>query len=82
MKLAVLGAGKMGRAIAFDFCRQKDVKQVTLLEQNPKVLEDAVAFIKNPKLKAVRANLSSPSKIPLTSLIWAETTRLLKPSGN
>ena len=53
----------MGRAIAFDFCRQKDVKQVTLLEQNPKVLEDAVAFIKNPKLKAVRANLSSPSKI-------------------
>ncbi|MCI0405157.1 MAG: saccharopine dehydrogenase NADP-binding domain-containing protein [candidate division Zixibacteria bacterium] len=63
LKLAVLGAGKMGRAIACDFCRQKDVKQVTLLEENPRVLKEAAGFVQNPKLKAVRADLSSPSQI-------------------
>jgi len=63
MKLAVLGAGKMGRALAYDFCRQGDVTQVTLLEENPKSLKEAVGFVKNRKLKAVRADLSNPSRI-------------------
>jgi len=63
MKLAVLGAGKMGRAIAYDFCRQKDVKQVTLLEENQRTLKEAAAFIKSPKLKAIPADLSSAKKI-------------------
>ncbi len=53
----------MGRAIAFDFCRQKDVKQVTLLEQNAKILKEAIAFVKNSKLKAKPADLSSAGKI-------------------
>lgn len=53
----------MGRAIAYDFCRQSDVEKVTLLEQDAKTLRDAAAFIKSPKLKAVRAGLSSPTKI-------------------
>lgn len=63
MKLAVLGAGKMGRAIALDFCRQPDVKKVTLLEGNPKILKEAAGFIKNSKLKAIRADLSSPPQL-------------------
>lgn len=63
MRLAVLGAGKMGRAIAYDFCRQPDVKQVSLLEQDAGTLKEAQTFIKSPKLKAVRADLSSSVKI-------------------
>jgi len=39
MKLAVLGAGRMGRAIAFDFCRQPGVERVTLLERDTKTLK-------------------------------------------
>ena len=53
----------MGRAIAYDFCLQKDVRQVTLLEQNPKILKEAAAFICNPKLKAASADLSNAKKI-------------------
>ncbi|HXF49699.1 MAG TPA: saccharopine dehydrogenase C-terminal domain-containing protein [Verrucomicrobiae bacterium] len=63
MNLAVLGAGKMGRAIAFDFCRQPDVKKVTLLEGNRRILKEAAGFIKNSKLKAIHADLSSASHI-------------------
>lgn len=53
----------MGRAIAFDFCRQKDVTQVTLLERDPKSLKEAAAFIKSPKLKTQTADLSKAGKI-------------------
>jgi lysine 6-dehydrogenase len=63
MKIAVLGAGKMGRAVAFDLCRQPDVTQVALLENNPKVLKEAAAFVKSPKLKPLRADLSKPFEI-------------------
>jgi len=42
MKLAVLGAGRMGRAIAYDFCIQNDVEQVTPMERDTKILKDGV----------------------------------------
>lgn len=53
----------MGRAIAFDFCRQPEVKQVTLLERDAKVLKDGAQFVKSRKLKPIRADLSNPAKL-------------------
>lgn len=53
----------MGRAIAYDFCRQTDVDQVALLEQDAKTLKDATTFVRSTKLKPIRADLSNPSKI-------------------
>jgi lysine 6-dehydrogenase len=45
MRLAVLGAGLMGRAAAWDLARQPGIGSVTLVDGDPRVLEDAFLFL-------------------------------------
>ncbi|NLI15728.1 MAG: saccharopine dehydrogenase, partial [candidate division Zixibacteria bacterium] len=43
MKYAVLGAGLMGRAVAYDLLRHDDTDLVTIADSNRKALENAKA---------------------------------------
>ncbi len=52
LKYCVLGAGLMGKAIAYDLLRQKDTSLVLLVDKNTKALKEARSFLKdNKKLK-------------------------------
>ncbi len=64
MRLAVLGAGLMGRAAAWDLARQPGIGSVTLVERDPRVLEDALGFLEErgtdrDRLVPLRADLSA-----------------------
>ncbi len=52
MKYAVLGAGLMGRAAAYDLLRHDDTELVIIADSNRKALENAKAFLKDKRLKA------------------------------
>jgi len=44
MKIAVIGAGLMGRAIAWDLVRSNGVEKVLLIDSDPERLDDAAEF--------------------------------------
>ena len=44
MRMLVLGGGLMGRAAAWDMCRQPDVEHVTVADLDGDKARDAAAF--------------------------------------
>ena len=44
MKIAVIGAGLMGRAIAWDMVRSEGVERVLLLDSDAETLEEGAEF--------------------------------------
>jgi lysine 6-dehydrogenase len=55
VKIAVIGAGLMGRAIAWDMIRSEGVEKVLLLDSNPESLSDGRDFAGEVEIKIVDA---------------------------
>jgi lysine 6-dehydrogenase len=51
MKYAVLGAGLMGRAAAYDILKQDDTTEVLLVDANKKALDETTRLLKDSRLK-------------------------------
>jgi lysine 6-dehydrogenase len=56
MKFLVIGAGMMARAVAYDLVRQKDVREVKVIDIDPERLRSIKRFLRSRKVKTVRAD--------------------------
>jgi lysine 6-dehydrogenase len=63
MKYAVLGAGLMGRAAAYDLLRHDDTELVTIADSDRKALDNAKAFLKDKRLKAQTFDAANPAQV-------------------
>lgn len=63
MKYCVLGAGLMGKAIAFDLLQQESTNKVLLADNNPEELKKAKDFLANNKLETRVFNARNESEI-------------------
>ena len=48
MKILVLGAGLMGRAVAFDMARNPKIEGIVVADHDPKMLKEVQALLNNP----------------------------------
>lgn len=67
MNILILGAGRMGRAIAFDCLNQRDVSQVTVADISEDQVTESMRGIENPKLR--HAILDVTNLIDVASLM-------------
>jgi len=58
MKMLVIGAGKMAKAIAYDFVKQKDIKEVVIASKSLRKAKKILNFLKSPKAKAIRLQVT------------------------
>jgi lysine 6-dehydrogenase len=63
LKFLVLGAGKMGKAIAFDLARSDGVTKVILADISLQRLNDVTDWIKSPLIEPVKLNVSDESAV-------------------
>lgn len=63
MKYAVLGAGLMGKAIAYDFLQQDDTDEVILTDKSRNKLAETTWLLGNDKLKTELVDASKPDEI-------------------
>jgi lysine 6-dehydrogenase len=63
MRALVLGAGMMGRAVAYDLARARGVEGVVLGDLSPAVAGEAARWTRSPKVEAVRADVSDPADV-------------------
>ncbi|HPC11791.1 MAG TPA: saccharopine dehydrogenase NADP-binding domain-containing protein, partial [candidate division Zixibacteria bacterium] len=54
MKLAVIGAGLMGRAAVYDFAQGADVEQIGVYDINPELAQQVASKFGGGKAKAGR----------------------------
>ncbi len=59
----VLGAGLMGKAIAYDLLKQDDTKSVVIADSNQEQLEQASRLLNNPRLQTKVCNASDVKQI-------------------
>ncbi len=69
MKLLVIGAGMMARAVAYDLVRQEDVDEVRVTDVDQKRLRSLKRALRSRKIKTVRADASDRRRM----------TELMKP---
>ncbi len=70
MNYLILGAGRVGRAIAYDLIRSADANNVSIIDLNKKNLEDAKNLVSSKRLRCFMEDIRYP-------LIW----RLLPRAG-
>ncbi|MEM2869124.1 MAG: saccharopine dehydrogenase C-terminal domain-containing protein [Thermoplasmata archaeon] len=58
MRALVLGAGMMGRAIAYDLCRSEEVEEVTLGDISLKVAREAARWCRSRRVRPIRVDVS------------------------
>lgn len=58
MRFLVLGAGRMGYAVVFDLLRNKDVKQVMVVDSEQSRLENLQRDLQDTRVAAVKADVS------------------------
>jgi saccharopine dehydrogenase-like NADP-dependent oxidoreductase len=64
MKIIVFGAnGKMGRAVAYDLCKNDDVEEVGLLGRRKEALEETKKWLKSPKTVIHIANTDDKKSV-------------------
>lgn len=63
MQAVVLGAGLMGRAIAFDLIHHCSFNTVTLADKSPQALSEAEAVIDNSHLKILLVDIDNSAQI-------------------
>ena len=63
MKVAVLGAGMMGRAIAYDLLHKKTFGEIILVDMDQQTLDDSRYFLSNTNLKTVKANVAETDSL-------------------
>ncbi|MFQ5704363.1 MAG: saccharopine dehydrogenase family protein [Gemmatimonadales bacterium] len=61
-RYAVMGAGLMGRVVAKDLIETEPDTAVTLIDFNAALLEDAAAFIDNPRLSVERVDVGETDR--------------------
>ncbi|MCH8288199.1 MAG: saccharopine dehydrogenase NADP-binding domain-containing protein [Candidatus Marinimicrobia bacterium] len=61
MNILILGAGRMGRAIAFDCLKQKDVKKVIVADKSEDQIKTSLHGIENPKLHSAILDVTNLS---------------------
>ena len=66
MKILLLGAGMMGRAIAYDLVRSPEVAEVMVADMDSSRVNSLIKWVASEKLKAARVDVrKSPEVIPL-----------------
>jgi lysine 6-dehydrogenase len=63
MKILVLGAGMMGRAITYDLANYSDFEKITLVDNNNKTIQDAEGFLKNKRITYDVLDLKNKTKL-------------------
>jgi lysine 6-dehydrogenase len=63
MRFLVLGAGSMGRAVAFDLCRRAGVGRVLLADSDPGRAREAKAFTRSDRAAAVRMDVTDHDRV-------------------
>ena len=63
MKFLVLGSGMQGRACAFDMLKNPSVQEVVLADSSAKSLAFAKSYLKSPKAKFVKIDVSDAAKV-------------------
>lgn len=63
MRFVVLGAGRMGQAIAFDLARTPEVGEVVLADRNLQLAKRAASLLKSPKVIPRRIDASASSDL-------------------
>jgi len=59
MDILVLGAGMMGRAIAFDLCKYSDFKEIAISDKDKKTLQSAKIFLKKQDINFLKLDLEN-----------------------
>ncbi|OGS40438.1 MAG: hypothetical protein A3K77_03015 [Euryarchaeota archaeon RBG_13_31_8] len=57
MDILILGAGMMGRAIAFDLCKYSDFKEIAISDKNKQNLQSAEKFLKKQDINFLKIDL-------------------------
>lgn len=63
MRALVLGAGMMGRAVAYDLARAGGVDEVVLGDVSPKVAREAAAWAGSPKVAPAKVDVSDAASV-------------------
>jgi lysine 6-dehydrogenase len=63
MKVLILGAGMMGRAIAFDLSRNSDADEIILAERNPQIRKSAARFLKTTPTQLIALDVEKNNMI-------------------
>lgn len=63
MKILIIGAGMMGRAIAFDLCNYSNFDGITIVDKDRKTLKSSEEFLKNKKINFDILNIEKKEDI-------------------
>ena len=63
MKFLVLGAGRMGYAVAYDLIRSPRVEQVVLSDKNPEQVQKACKRLSDPKIIPVELDVTQLDEV-------------------
>jgi lysine 6-dehydrogenase len=59
MDILILGAGMMGRAIAFDLCKFSDFDEIAISDKDNKTLKSAEIFLKKKQINFLKIDLQN-----------------------
>ncbi|MCK5459247.1 MAG: saccharopine dehydrogenase NADP-binding domain-containing protein, partial [Thermoplasmatales archaeon] len=63
MKITVLGAGMMGRAVAFDLEKYSNFSKITVADKDDQTLQSAKFFLKGKKLDFSIINVNDSKEV-------------------
>ena len=63
MKITVLGAGMMGRAVAFDLEKYSNFSKITVADKDEQTLQSAKFFLKGKKIDFAIINVNDPNDV-------------------
>jgi len=63
MKITVLGAGMMGRAVAFDLEKYSNFSKITVADKDEQTLQSAKSFLKGKKIDFAIINVNDPKEV-------------------
>ena len=63
MKITVLGAGMMGRAVAFDLEKYSNFSKITVADKDEQTLQSAKFFLKGKKIDFAIINVNDPKDV-------------------
>jgi len=63
MKITVLGAGMMGRAVAFDLEKYSNFSKITVADKDEQTLQSAKIFLKGKKIDFAIINVNDPKNV-------------------
>jgi len=63
MKVLVIGAGLMGRAIAFDLSKFSNFQKITVVDKDEKALNSAKTFLKNKKINFEKLDIENKKNV-------------------